>query len=102
MGTATVPQSEGGVMLLSQPVAQLMGRNGMHKYNNQDHSMLTAMLAVKNIFGASYDLWQVNVDKDYHEQIQGAERRSFEEFERLASMQPKVPERVRSYLVKPR
>jgi protoporphyrinogen oxidase len=44
-----------------------VGRNGMHKYNNQDHSMLTAMLAVENLFGASHDLWQVNVEEDYHE-----------------------------------
>src|SRR3981189_872832 len=43
---------------------QLVGRNGMHKYNNQDHSMLTAMLAVKNILGAHYDLWQVNAEQE--------------------------------------
>ncbi|MFN2624599.1 MAG: NAD(P)/FAD-dependent oxidoreductase [Mycobacteriales bacterium] len=45
-----------------------VGRNGMHKYNNQDHSMLTAMLAVENIYGASHDIWQVNVEQDYHEE----------------------------------
>jgi protoporphyrinogen oxidase len=45
----------------------LVGRNGMHKYNNQDHSMLTAMLSVKNILGAKYDVWEVNVDNEYHE-----------------------------------
>ena len=45
-----------------------VGRNGMHRYNNQDHSMLTAMLAVENILGASHDLWSVNVDADYHEE----------------------------------
>ncbi|RKR90285.1 protoporphyrinogen oxidase [Micromonospora pisi] len=45
-----------------------VGRNGMHKYNNQDHSMLTAMLAVENITGADHDLWSVNVESDYHEQ----------------------------------
>ncbi len=49
------------------PNLQLVGRNGMHRYNNQDHSMLTAMLAVRNILGGRYDLWQVNVDEDYHE-----------------------------------
>jgi hypothetical protein len=44
------------------------GRNGMHKYNNQDHSMLTAMLTVENIAeGAQHDVWQVNVEEDYHE-----------------------------------
>jgi protoporphyrinogen oxidase len=44
-----------------------VGRNGMHKYNNQDHSMLTAMLAVENLSGAEHDLWSVNVEADYHE-----------------------------------
>jgi protoporphyrinogen oxidase len=47
---------------------QLIGRNGMHRYNNQDHSMLTGMLAVKNIFGEKHDLWSVNVDKEYLEE----------------------------------
>ena len=45
-----------------------VGRNGMHRYNNQDHSMLTAMLAVENLLGASHDLWAVNTEEDYHEQ----------------------------------
>ncbi|TAD86040.1 MAG: NAD(P)/FAD-dependent oxidoreductase [Bacteroidetes bacterium] len=47
----------------------LTGRNGMHKYNNQDHSMMTAMLAVKNIVAGEmkYDLWKVNQDAEYHE-----------------------------------
>ncbi len=45
-----------------------VGRNGMHRYNNQDHSMLTAMLAVDNIAtGAQHDVWTVNVEEDYHE-----------------------------------
>ncbi len=46
-----------------------VGRNGMHKYNNQDHSMLTAMLSVENILGAHNDVWSVNVEKDYHEEV---------------------------------
>ncbi len=46
-----------------------VGRNGMHKYNNQDHSMLTALLAVENMFGAEHDLWRVNADDEYHEQV---------------------------------
>jgi len=47
----------------------LVGRNGMHKYNNQDHSMMTAMLAAKNIIAGKevYDLWEVNEDAEYHE-----------------------------------
>ena len=45
-----------------------VGRNGMHRYNNQDHSMYTAMLAVDNIVNmASHDIWSVNVDEEYHE-----------------------------------
>jgi protoporphyrinogen oxidase len=44
------------------------GRNGMHKYNNQDHSMLTAMLSVENIYGAQHDVWSVNVEAEYHEE----------------------------------
>ena len=45
-----------------------VGRNGMHKYNNQDHSMLTAMMAVGNMRGASHDIWSVNTDFEYHEE----------------------------------
>src|SRR5579883_1452401 len=48
------------------------GRNGMHKYNNQDHSMYTAMLAVENIFGADHDIWSVNVEAEYHEEIEAS------------------------------
>ena len=48
---------------------QAVGRNGMHRYNNQDHSMLTAMLAVKNILGEKHDLWAVNVEEEYHEEV---------------------------------
>jgi protoporphyrinogen oxidase len=44
-----------------------VGRNGMHRYNNQDHSMYTAMLSVENIFGAEHDVWSVNVEEEYHE-----------------------------------
>jgi protoporphyrinogen oxidase len=51
-----------------------VGRNGMHRYNNADHSMLTAMLAVQNILGAApqHDLWAVNVEDDYHEHQESA------------------------------
>jgi protoporphyrinogen oxidase len=49
------------------PNVHPVGRNGMHKYNNQDHSMYTAMLTVENIFGASHDIWSVNVEEEYHE-----------------------------------
>jgi protoporphyrinogen oxidase len=49
----------------------LVGRNGMHKYNNQDHSMLTAMTAVDGIVSGKIDkaaLWQINTEQDYHEE----------------------------------
>ncbi len=49
----------------------LIGRNGMHRYNNQDHSMLTAMLAVDNIVAGRTDksnLWEVNLEEEYHEE----------------------------------
>jgi protoporphyrinogen oxidase len=50
------------------PNLHTVGRNGMHKYNNQDHSMLTAMMAVDNMLGATADVWAVNTDFDYHEE----------------------------------
>lgn len=48
---------------------QTTGRNGLHMYNNQDHSMLTAMLAVKNILGEQHDIWAVNTERSYHEEV---------------------------------
>jgi protoporphyrinogen oxidase len=54
----------------------LIGRNGMHKYNNQDHSMLTAMQAVENVLNGVVDkanLWQINSDQEYHEEKTSAE-----------------------------
>jgi protoporphyrinogen oxidase len=51
------------------PTLHLVGRNGMHKYNNQDHAMMTAMLTAKNILAGTrvYDIWNVNEDAEYHE-----------------------------------
>ncbi len=51
------------------PTLHLVGRNGMHKYNNQDHAMMTAMLTVENILAGRrrYDVWQVNEDAEYSE-----------------------------------
>jgi protoporphyrinogen oxidase len=46
-----------------------VGRNGMHRYNNQDHSMVTAELTVDNLFGARHDVWAVNVEEEYHEEV---------------------------------
>ncbi len=54
------------------PNVHPVGRNGMHKYNNQDHSMYTAMLTVSNILdGTEHDVWEVNVEEDYHEERRG-------------------------------
>jgi protoporphyrinogen oxidase len=50
------------------PNLHTVGRNGMHKYNNQDHSMLTAMFCVDNMQGARHDIWAVNTDYEYHEE----------------------------------
>ncbi len=51
------------------PTLHLVGRNGMHKYNNQDHAMMTGLLTALNIEAGEmiYDVWQVNEDADYHE-----------------------------------
>ena len=51
----------------------LIGRNGMHKYNNQDHSMLTAMTAVENIVNGipgKDNIWAINTEMEYHEERQ--------------------------------
>ncbi len=55
---------------LSFPTLHLVGRNGMHKYNNQDHAMMTAILAARNIIAGErrYDPWQVNEDAEYSEE----------------------------------
>ena len=60
----------------SIPNLFLVGRNGMHRYNNQDHSMLTAMMAVDNIVEGRTDhsnLWDVNLDMVYHEEKEKTE-----------------------------
>jgi protoporphyrinogen oxidase len=78
--------------LRTVPNLQLVGRNGMHRYNNQDHSMLTGMLAARNVMGQGrFDLWQVNADTDYHED---GFHLSEEELRELERTQPIVPERT--------
>jgi protoporphyrinogen oxidase len=54
----------------------LVGRNGMHKYNNQDHAMMTALLAARNILAGEnkFDVWSVNEDAEYHEAGQAGEQ----------------------------
>ena len=53
----------------SYSTLHMVGRNGMHKYNNQDHAMMTAMLTARNILAGErlYDVWNVNEDAQYHE-----------------------------------
>ncbi len=71
---------------------QLVGRNGTHKYNNQDHSMVMAMLAVRNLFGETHDLWAVNADDEYHEEV--SETPLARDLQNLAATQPRVPTSV--------
>lgn len=58
------------------PTLHMVGRNGMHRYNNQDHAMMTAMLTVENIAGGTrvYNIWNVNEDAEYHEAGDEGER----------------------------
>lgn len=51
---------------------QTVGRNGLHRYNNQDHSMLTAIYAARNIIGEQNDVWSVNTEMEYHEEVKSA------------------------------
>ena len=74
------------------PTLHLVGRNGMHKYNNQDHAMMTAMLTAKNILAGErkYDVWAVNQDAEYHEAGEGGA----ESLSVLRTELRKVPARV--------
>ena len=54
---------------------QTIGRNGMHRYNNQDHSMLTGLLAARNLLGEQHDLWTVNTERSYYEEQEVGRRR---------------------------
>jgi hypothetical protein len=69
----------------------MVGRNGMHRYNNQDHAMMTAMLTVRNIQAGErvYDIWAVNEDAEYHEAGTEGEQAA------LASVRA-VPERLKA------
>ena len=69
----------------------LVGRNGMHRYNNQDHSMLSAMLACENILGASNDIWSINEEGEYHEATTREELERQKDINALNKSQPHVP-----------
>ena len=61
---------------------QTIGRNGLHRYNNQDHAMLTGLLAVRNLMqGERNDLWSVNTDQEYHEEVADLPDREMAELE---------------------
>jgi protoporphyrinogen oxidase len=83
----------------SVPNLQPVGRNGMHRYNNQDHSMLTAVLAVRNILGESHDLWHVNTDAAYQEERD--DDSGARALKAVAATQPAVPERIQGPLPAP-
>ncbi len=70
------------------PNLQLVGRNGMHKYNNQDHSMMTALYAAQNILGANHDLWAVNTEADYHEEVKAEDTAIERDLRRPAYAEP--------------
>src|SRR4051812_16041145 len=73
---------------------EVAGRNGMHKYNNQDHSMVTAMLAVRNLLGGDHDVLAVNADDEYHEEAEPLDDLSRDELRALRGTQPSVPRAV--------
>jgi protoporphyrinogen oxidase len=70
---------------------QLIGRNGMHHYNNQDHSMLTGLLAARNIMGANYDLWQVNTAPEY---LESGLILDEDDLASLHATQPQIPHKI--------
>ena len=70
-----------------------IGRNGLHRYNNCDHSMLTAMYAVENLLdGTDHDVWAVNTDSVYHEE-QRPEEQPYRVAPRTPGMSEPLPER---------
>ena len=74
------------------PNLWLVGRNGMHHYNNQDHSMMTGILVARNIaLGANYDPWRVNTDAEYHEEERAGEAAGGE-----GGAERQVPQRIAS------
>ena len=71
------------------PNLQLIGRNGMHRYNNQDHSMLTGILAARNVLGARFDLWELHRNSEHLEE---GDEISDEEIAALEQSQPLTPQ----------
>jgi protoporphyrinogen oxidase len=74
---------------------QTIGRNGTHTYNNQDHSMVMGMLAVRNLFGEEHDVWTIDRPDEYLEELREAGGSSLLDGRTLASTQPLFPRLVR-------
>jgi hypothetical protein len=76
---------------------QTIGRNGTHTYNNQDHSMVMGMLAVRNLLGETHDVWDIDHADEYLEELREADDASPERGSRaLASTQPLFPTLARA------
>ena len=73
------------------PNLQLAGRNGMHRYDNQDHAMLTGILAARNILGARYNVWDMQVGDGHHEE---GDEITDSDLAALEATQPLTPESV--------
>ena len=73
---------------------QLAGRNGLHKYNNQDHAMVTGILAAKAVLGEKADPWLVNVEDEYHEQQHDDAFDPSQDLTALLTTQPLVPKTI--------
>ena len=68
---------------------QTIGRNGLHRYNNQDHAMLTGIIAAGNVINdAQNDVWAVNEDKRYHEELSSDEQKSESQYPSVTSQTP--------------
>jgi protoporphyrinogen oxidase len=79
------------------PNVHPVGRNGMHRYNNQDHSMVTAMLTAENIAtGTTHDVWAVNVEEEYHEESSSSRGSGSHGTGRAAPIVPRLASRADS------
>jgi protoporphyrinogen oxidase len=72
---------------------QLVGRNGQHRYNNQDHSMLAGVYAARNLAGGSYDVWSVNTEQEYQEETTAVPAERGVPV-RVAALRPLSPEEI--------
>lgn len=75
---------------------QVIGRNGQHRYNNQDHSMLAGVSAARNVIGENHDVWSVNVDQEYLEEVRGPEESVVDRLVPQPIAGPDLEERLRN------